>query len=175
MADYAGCGIEELEKFVMPRLGLTTDDPAMVAVTNKGYAVTRRGLAELDRRGIPHRGKVVVAGGHERLDFGAWDGDFGRGGAVAALPPPRRRRKGLTSVADYYYELGGDYGSSSPMSITPPTVTVPLLPPPDVPVPPPQLRRRPWCRLSREPSPTSVGISSSWRRDEPWTRSQTTS
>ena len=76
MVDYAGCGIEELEKFVMPALLVaTTDDPAMVAVTNKGYAITWRGVEELDRRGIPHRGAEVVADGHEKLDFGAWDSD----------------------------------------------------------------------------------------------------
>ena len=44
-------------------------------MTNKGYAITWRGIAELDRRGIPHRGAEVVADGHEKLDFGAWDSD----------------------------------------------------------------------------------------------------
>ena len=79
MADFAGCGLEELEKFVMPALLVaTTDDPAMVVVTNKGYAITRRGLEELDRRGIPHRGEEVVAEGGQRLDFGSYDpDDFG--------------------------------------------------------------------------------------------------
>ena len=79
MADFAGCGLEELEKFVMPALLVATaDDPAMVVVTNKGYAVTRRGLEELDRRGIPHRGEEVVAEGGQRLDFGSYDpDDFG--------------------------------------------------------------------------------------------------
>jgi len=54
MADHASCGIEEMEKFVMPALlAVTADAPAMVAVTNKGYAITWRGIEELERRGIP--------------------------------------------------------------------------------------------------------------------------
>ena len=87
--DYAECGIEELEKFVMPALLVSTvSEPAMVAVTNKGYAVTRRGLEELDRRGIPHRGEAVVADGGQRLDFGSYDpDDFGTADAPL-LPPP---------------------------------------------------------------------------------------
>ena len=76
LADFAGCGIEELEKFVMPALLVATaEDPAMVAVTNKGYAITQRGLEELDRRGIPHRGAEVVTVGGQRLDFGSYDPD----------------------------------------------------------------------------------------------------
>ena len=100
MADHAGCGIEELEKFVMPALlAVTADAPAMVAVTNKGYAITWRGIEELERRGIPHRGTEVVVGGHEKLDFGP--GTLGPRRRSRRLPPcpPRRRRKGLTSVA----------------------------------------------------------------------------
>ncbi len=138
MADHASCGIEELEKFVMPALlAVTADAPAMVAVTNKGYAITYRGIEELERRGIPHRGTEVVAGGHEKLDFGAWDAGIEEDEPlVAALPPPPRPKKGRKSLADVYCELEGRYGPSSPMAITPPTVTVPMLPPPDVPVPP---------------------------------------
>jgi Holliday junction resolvasome RuvABC ATP-dependent DNA helicase subunit len=37
MADFARCGMEELEKFVMPALLVATaEEPAMVAVTNRG-------------------------------------------------------------------------------------------------------------------------------------------
>ena len=76
MCDIARCRIEELEKFVMPALLVATaEDPAMVAVTNQGYAITWQGIAELERRGIPHRGAEVVVGGHEKLDFGTWDSD----------------------------------------------------------------------------------------------------
>jgi hypothetical protein len=137
MADHAGCGIEELEKFVMPALlAVTADAPAMVAVTNKGYAITWRGIGELERRGIPHRGVEVVVGGHEKLDFGTWDsGTEVEEPPVAALPP--RRKKGRKTVADYFYELGG--GQLSLPVVTPPTVAVPKLPPPLVPVPPPQI------------------------------------
>jgi Holliday junction resolvasome RuvABC ATP-dependent DNA helicase subunit len=93
MADFAGCGLEELEKFVMPALLIaTTDDPAMVVVTSRGYAITRRGLEELDKRGIPHRGEEVVAEGGQRLDFGDYDpDDFGTDKPVPvakALPAP---------------------------------------------------------------------------------------
>ena len=79
MTDYAGCAMEELEKFVMPALLVATaDDAAMVAVTNKGYAITHRGLEELDKRGIPHRGEEVVTEGGHHLDFGNWNPeDFG--------------------------------------------------------------------------------------------------
>jgi Holliday junction resolvasome RuvABC ATP-dependent DNA helicase subunit len=76
MADFAGCGLEELEKFVMPAMLVsTTADPALVVVTSRGYAITGRGLEELDRRGIPHRGEEVVAEGGQRLDFGSYDPD----------------------------------------------------------------------------------------------------
>ena len=54
MADYAGCGMEELEKFVMPALLVaTTDDPAMVAVTNKGYAITMARAGGTGQAGHP--------------------------------------------------------------------------------------------------------------------------
>jgi hypothetical protein len=87
LSDYAGCGLEELEKFVMPALLVSTvSEPAMVAVTSRGYAITRRGLEELERRGIPHRGEAVVAEGGQRLDFGAWDHDDARPWE-ASLPP----------------------------------------------------------------------------------------
>jgi hypothetical protein len=95
MTDYAGCGIEELEKFVMPALLVATaDDPAMVAVTNKGYIITWRGIEELDRRGIPHRGAEVVADGHGKLDFGAWDcDDYGMETVVEESVPERNPAK----------------------------------------------------------------------------------
>ena len=84
MTDYAGCAMEELEKFVMPALLVATaDDAAMVAVTNKGYAITHRGLEELDKRGIPHRGAEVVTEGGHHLDYGNWNpDDFGDNAAV---------------------------------------------------------------------------------------------
>jgi hypothetical protein len=76
LADFAGCGVEELEKFVMPALLVATaEDPAMVAVTNRGYSITQRGLDELDRRGIPHRGAEVITVGGQRLDLGSYDPD----------------------------------------------------------------------------------------------------
>ena len=74
MCDFAQCQIEELEKFVMPALIVcTAAEPAMVAVTTQGYQITWRGIRELKRRGIPHRGAKVVADGIHRLDFGNYD------------------------------------------------------------------------------------------------------
>jgi Holliday junction resolvasome RuvABC ATP-dependent DNA helicase subunit len=133
MADFAGCGLEELEKFVMPALLVSTpDEPAMVVVTNKGYAITRRGLEELDRRSIPHRGEEVVAEGGQRLDFGDYDSDnFGveEGDELPAKPAMPRRKK----------PSGGSFGLPAPQPpslpvLTPPTITPPsppaMLPPP---------------------------------------------
>ena len=79
LCDFAQCQIEELEKFVMPALIVcTAAEPAMVAVTSQGYQITWRGIRELKRCGIPHRGAQVVADGIHRLDFGNYDpDDFG--------------------------------------------------------------------------------------------------
>jgi Holliday junction resolvasome RuvABC ATP-dependent DNA helicase subunit len=103
MCDIARCRIEELEKFVMPALLIANaEDPAMVAVTSQGYAVTWHGIEELEKRGIPHRGAEVVVGGHEKLDFGAWDSD---GFGVKAVPtnpqpvfPPEYEPKGYSAL-----------------------------------------------------------------------------
>ena len=76
MCDFAQCQLEELERFQMPALlACTATEPAMVVVTSKGYAITHQGLAELEKRGIPHRGDEVVAGGLQKLDFGDFDAD----------------------------------------------------------------------------------------------------
>ena len=129
MADFAGCGLEELEKFVMPALLVSTpDDPAMVVVTNKGYAVTRRGLEELDRRGIPHRGEAVVAEGGQRLDFGFYDpDDFGAEEGDELPTKPARKYPGK------FLGLPAPRPPSLPL-LTPPTITPPsppaMLPPP---------------------------------------------
>jgi hypothetical protein len=112
MADFAGCGLEELEKFVMPALLVaTTEEPAMVAVTNKGYAITWRGIAELARRGIPHRGAAVVADGHERLDFGAWDGDDNYPPTTPQpLLPPECEPKGFSDLVNQLAKALGRQG-----------------------------------------------------------------
>ena len=135
MADFAGCGLEELEKFVMPALLVATAaDPAMVLVTNKGYVITHRGLEELDRRGIPHQGKEGVAEGGQRLDFGDYDpDDFGveEGGEPIAKPAMPRRKK----------SSGGFFGLPTPQppSLPPPVLTPPTITPPSSPaiLPPP--------------------------------------
>jgi hypothetical protein len=51
----AGVKVEELEKFIMPWLLATTDDQeSMVGVDTRGYHITKAGIAELDKRKIPH-------------------------------------------------------------------------------------------------------------------------
>jgi Holliday junction resolvasome RuvABC ATP-dependent DNA helicase subunit len=136
MADYAGCEQEELVKFQMPALLIATpDEPALATVTPKGYAITRAGLAELDKRGIPHRGEEVVAEGGQRLDFGAWNpDDFGTEEddepVTVVSSPPKRQRKRCKTLADYLREAE----SNSRPALSPPAV--PLLPPPVVPSPP---------------------------------------
>ena len=102
MTDYAGCGSEELEKFVMPALLVaTTDDPAMVAVTNKGYAITWRGIQELDRRGIPHRGAEAVADGRAATGLRRLGpGRLRDGGRVGSLVPSRPKKR-MKTLADY--------------------------------------------------------------------------
>lgn len=48
---------DELRKFIMPPLMSRTPDTApLVTVSSRGYTITMAGLAELDKRGIPHRG-----------------------------------------------------------------------------------------------------------------------
>ncbi len=61
----AQCRMQELDKMILPLLQNELDGrKPLVAVTNKGYAITRAGLDELDRRGIQHKGDSVIA---ERL------------------------------------------------------------------------------------------------------------
>jgi hypothetical protein len=121
MADFAGCGLEELEKFVMPALLVSTvDDPALVVVTSRGYAITRRGLVELDKRGIPHRGEEVVAEGGQRLDFGSFDpDDFGTGDKALPVVKPLTVAKALPAPVPL-----------SPPVIAPPTMAPPTITPP---------------------------------------------
>jgi Holliday junction resolvasome RuvABC ATP-dependent DNA helicase subunit len=51
----------ELQKFHLPFLICdTADQPAYITVTSAGYTITRAGLAELDKRGIPHNGSKAL-------------------------------------------------------------------------------------------------------------------
>ena len=76
LAHYAQCELEELVRFQMPALLIATPEyPALAVVTPKGYAITKYGLKELERRHIPHRGAEVVAEGGQRLDYGDWNPD----------------------------------------------------------------------------------------------------
>lgn len=48
---------EELKKFIMPPLmSRTPDQEPLVTVSSRGYTITKAGLEELDKRGIPNRG-----------------------------------------------------------------------------------------------------------------------
>jgi Holliday junction resolvasome RuvABC ATP-dependent DNA helicase subunit len=135
LADYASCGLAELEKFVMPALLVSTpDDPAMVVVTNKGYAITHRGLEELDRRGIPHGGEAVVAEGGQRLDFGFYDSDdFGTEEGDELPAKPARNYPGRS------------FGLPAPQppSLPPPVLTPPTITPsaPSAMLPPPGTKK----------------------------------
>lgn len=52
---------EELRKFIMPPLmSRTPDQEPLVTVSSRGYTITMAGIAELDRRGIPHRGLDAI-------------------------------------------------------------------------------------------------------------------
>lgn len=52
---------DELRKFVMPPLmARTPDQEPLVTVSSRGYTITKAGLQELDRRGIPNRGLDAV-------------------------------------------------------------------------------------------------------------------
>ena len=58
----AQCRKQELEKMILPLLENELDGrPPLVSVTHKGYAITRAGQAELNRRGIAHRGDAILA------------------------------------------------------------------------------------------------------------------
>jgi len=95
LCHYAQCKVEELTKFLMPPLiTATSNEPALVAVTSKGYSITRAGLEQLDARGIPHppEEKVVVMdippldwGQYDPVDMG-YGGSTGRGNAKVVKP-----------------------------------------------------------------------------------------
>lgn len=60
MCVVAGCKEEELRKFVLPWLMESTPDQEPYIVTTNRHYITETGLAELDRRGIDHRGEEVL-------------------------------------------------------------------------------------------------------------------
>lgn len=58
----AGRKDEEVEKNILPWLLTETDDqPALVSVSSRGYVITKEGLQELEKRGIPHNGNLLDA------------------------------------------------------------------------------------------------------------------
>jgi MoxR-like ATPase len=58
----AGVKMEELEKFTLPwLLEATEDQQPFITVTHRGYMITEAGLAELDKRSLPHKGDKALA------------------------------------------------------------------------------------------------------------------
>lgn len=58
----AGRKDEEVEKNILPWLLTETEDqPALIAVSSKGYVITKDGIAELEKRGIPYDGDLLDA------------------------------------------------------------------------------------------------------------------
>lgn len=62
LASLVGCKVEELDKFVLPPLMMSRPGiEPLVEVGPGGRFITRAGLEELDRRGIPHQGMFALA------------------------------------------------------------------------------------------------------------------
>jgi len=58
----AQCRIEQVQKYELPFLmAYTGGGPYVVSVSGRGCCITEAGLAELDKRGIEHRGRKVTA------------------------------------------------------------------------------------------------------------------
>lgn len=58
----AGRKDEEVEKNILPWLLTETEDqPALISVSSKGYVITKDGIAELEKRGIPYNGDLLDA------------------------------------------------------------------------------------------------------------------
>lgn len=58
---HGKCRIEELERIILPPLLDEADNRgSLVGITGKGYAITRAGLKELDKRGIAHKGDPIT-------------------------------------------------------------------------------------------------------------------
>jgi Holliday junction resolvasome RuvABC ATP-dependent DNA helicase subunit len=56
----ASCKEEELKKLILPWLLESTPDQAPYVVTGNRHYITKEGLAELDKRGISHKGDDVL-------------------------------------------------------------------------------------------------------------------
>ena len=61
IALIAGRKEEEVDRNILPWLLTETDDQApLIGVSQRGYVITTEGLAELERRGIPHAGPSAL-------------------------------------------------------------------------------------------------------------------
>ena len=54
------CNIEALEKVILPPLLQYGENGALIVPTRKGYAITKAGLVELDKRNIDHKGDRIT-------------------------------------------------------------------------------------------------------------------
>ena len=62
LAGVAKCRDEQVQRFELPGLmSYDGEGPLVVVVSGKGMAITEAGLRELDRRGVPHKGKRITA------------------------------------------------------------------------------------------------------------------
>jgi Holliday junction resolvasome RuvABC ATP-dependent DNA helicase subunit len=61
LGGIANCEEAELNRFIMPALlASTSDQQPLVRVTGRGFAITKEGVAELDRRGISYAPDLFV-------------------------------------------------------------------------------------------------------------------
>jgi|688.fasta_scaffold342743_2 Holliday junction resolvasome RuvABC ATP-dependent DNA helicase subunit len=66
LADIARCRVAQVKKYELPGLMQYSDDgPYVVSLSGKGMAITKNGLALLDRLNIDHKGAKVTAEYHE--------------------------------------------------------------------------------------------------------------
>jgi len=62
LAGVAKCRDEQVQRFELPYLmAYDNGGPLVVVVSGKGMAITEAGLRELERRGLPHKGKRITA------------------------------------------------------------------------------------------------------------------
>ena len=62
LPSVARCRIEQVEKYELPKLiGYFDGGPYLVPVSGRGMCITEAGLSQLEKRGIPHKGKRITA------------------------------------------------------------------------------------------------------------------
>lgn len=94
LCHYTQCKKEELEKFIMPPLlTATSNEAALVAMTSRGYSITKAGLEELNIRNIPNKGESIIAIDIPPLNWGGYNpesiGDIESVKSVCDEPDPQ--------------------------------------------------------------------------------------